>query len=179
MNIYTCTFPILVLPFKQHLEVKQPLLDAIDTTDTVDLKEPFSAISRSNYRNCSLQDQYWQLVSGPIQQQVSEAVSSYGYMAEITQQWFQQYQRHDTHPWHTHPGSDLSIVYYVELPDHAATEFLDLVTKKITSFPVHEGDLLIFPSVMTHRSPVNRTTNRKTVIAMNARAANATTEMRY
>ncbi len=179
MKVYSFTFPVLVLPFSQHSQVKDQVLALIEQTDTDPIKEPVNSITKGNWQQSSHKDAYWQLIADAMHQDINQATRTIGYEATVANQWFQQYLRHDTHSWHTHPGSDLSIIYYVELPAYSATEFLDTASNKVSSFPVQEGDLIIFPSLLTHRSPVNRTPHRKTVIAMNARATNHSAEMRY
>jgi len=81
---------------------------------------------------------------------------------KIHNAWFVQYKKNDKHAWHTHPESNLSAVYYLELPKkELITEF------KNNKIKAKEGDILIFPSYMLHRAPVNKTNERKTVISFN------------
>ena len=81
---------------------------------------------------------------------------------KIHNAWFVQYKKNDKHAWHTHPESNLSAVYYLELPKkELVTEFKN---KKVKT---EEGDVLIFPSYMLHRSPINKSNERKTVISFN------------
>lgn len=167
------------MPFDSHQAVKDQLLTLIEQIEPAPLSEVSSIIAKSNWQQSTLDDGYWQLIAQDMQKALDSAASTIGYEAKIASQWFQQYLKHGTHAWHTHPGSDLSIVYYLELPPYTATEFLDAASGKISSYPVQEGDIAIFPSVLIHRSPVNRTPGRKTVIAMNARASNYSTEMHY
>ena len=76
--------------------------------------------------------------------------------------WFQQYMQGSDFGWHQH-GGHFAVVYYVELPDpNEATEFL-----QYGKFDVKEGDLLIFPTFMVHRSPEIKSNKRKTIIATN------------
>ena len=62
--------------------------------------------------------------------------------------------------WHNHENEGkLSAVYYLELSKkELVTEFKN---KKVKT---EEGDVLIFPSYMLHRSPINKSNERKTVI---------------
>jgi ectoine hydroxylase-related dioxygenase (phytanoyl-CoA dioxygenase family) len=80
----------------------------------------------------------------------------------VSNLWFQQYQKKDYHPWHNHAKSNYTGIYFVELPEKLGTEFLN-----ITIDELNEGDLLIFPSSIMHRSPVNTTDKRKTIISFN------------
>ena len=48
------------------------------------------------------------------------------------------------------------------------TEIYDYTTnKKIPNLYVKEGDLLTFPSIFPHRSTINNTNKRKTIISFN------------
>ncbi len=84
--------------------------------------------------------------------------------AEIANYWFQQYSNSNYHSWHLHPKCHFSSVYFIELPDKSlATEF-----KNHKSIAVKEGDIITFPSYWVHRSPINSSGKRKTVIAFNS-----------
>ena len=76
--------------------------------------------------------------------------------------WFQQYEHDSWFSYHTHPNSNFAGIYYVELPDGSATEFLNFQSPE-----VKEGQLLIFPSFLAHRSNPNPSRDRKTVVSFN------------
>ena len=78
--------------------------------------------------------------------------------------WFQQYVKNGAHQWHTHPNSHFTNVYFVELPSK-------LLTTEILGhdrLDLNEGDLLTFPAYSYHRSPINLTNERKTIISFNS-----------
>lgn len=83
--------------------------------------------------------------------------------------WFQQYETSDFHSWHRHYNSEWNFVYYLEFDkDCPATEFKNPLNPKETYIPeVREGQYILFPSILAHRSAPNRSRGRKTVIAMN------------
>ena len=77
--------------------------------------------------------------------------------------WFQKYNKNSTHDWHTHAGSHFTNVYFVELPNKEnATQI-----KGLKNLNVEEGDLITFPAYWAHRSPINKTDKRKTIISFN------------
>ena len=87
----------------------------------------------------------------------------------IHNMWYQQYYKNSHHEWHTHPWVQFSSVYYVELPDERyATQFKNPVNNEIFQLNVKEGDLLIFPSALIHRSPKIKSNKRKTIISFNS-----------
>ena len=78
--------------------------------------------------------------------------------------WFQQYSKLNYHEWHTHPETNFTNVYFVELPNGSlGTEIFNVEKLKL-----QEGDLLTFPGYFYHRSPLNKTKKRKTVISFNS-----------
>lgn len=78
--------------------------------------------------------------------------------------WFQQYLKLDHHNWHTHESSNFTNVYFVELPNKSlGTEIFNHKKLKLK-----EGDLLTFPAYYLHRSPINDTDKRKTIISFNS-----------
>jgi len=78
--------------------------------------------------------------------------------------WFQQYCKSDYHNLLTHAGANFANVYFVELPDKSlATEIY-----KNKNLNLKEGDLLTFPAYLYHRSPVNNSNKRKTIISFNS-----------
>ena len=87
--------------------------------------------------------------------------------AEIPQPWFQQYFEPDTGlGWHAHDSS-IAVIYFVELPNPKdATEFY-----LEGQFDVKEGDVMMWPSYLNHRSPPLSSAGRKTIIATNVNLA--------
>ena len=64
--------------------------------------------------------------------------------------------------------TNLSLVYYIELDNKdKSTEFYDSVKKEKFQLDVKEGDIVVFPSFIPHRSPKIVTDNRKTIISCN------------
>ena len=82
--------------------------------------------------------------------------------------WFHQYNKNDFHDWHLHGGCHFASIYYLELKNKDyETEFYDYENNKIIKFNIEEGDLIIFPAFIPHRSPKILDDNRKTIIAAN------------
>jgi hypothetical protein len=83
---------------------------------------------------------------------------------KISHIWFQQYEKNNTHGWHTHPKAHFTNIYFVELPSNSLTTEI-LGHDKLN---LNEGDLLTFPAYFYHRSPINLTNERKTIISFNS-----------
>ena len=76
--------------------------------------------------------------------------------------WFQTYGKNGKHAWHTHSQTNFSNVYYLECPEGAGTEFIDIDMK------CEEGEILSFPAFLPHRSPPLLSDLTKTIIAFNS-----------
>ena len=91
---------------------------------------------------------------------------SLGYSGIIINQiWFQKYKHSDNHVWHIHSGSYTG-VFYVEFPQDSPKTQL-LLNEKVIDLEAEEGDIVIFPSFIKHRSPVNTSNNSKIIISYN------------
>ena len=86
---------------------------------------------------------------------------------EITDLWFQIYKKGDYHTIHTHPNTNLTNVFYVNLPNTEVKTEIFLPNKEIFSINVREGDILTFPAYYAHRSPVNIFKEDKIIISFN------------
>jgi hypothetical protein len=86
----------------------------------------------------------------------------------IHNSWFQQYSKSNYHEWHTHPETNFTNVYFIELPNESlGTEIFNCEKLKL-----QEGDLLTFPGYFYHRSFLNKTKKRKTIISFNSSFSN-------
>ena len=99
---------------------------------------------------------------------------------EIRHLWFAQYEGEADFGWHTHEGCNMSAIYFVEAPEeHHITEFhgLDVSTDNPRfGEPITEGDLMVFPAMVPHRSKPIYNTKRKTIIGINGEMMNSNLE---
>jgi hypothetical protein len=83
-----------------------------------------------------------------------------------TAYWYQQYEKGDWHSMHVHGNCSFSNVLFVELPNkETATKYR--IKDKEYSFDVKEGEIISFPGILNHQSPVNMG-GRKTVFVWNS-----------
>ena len=89
---------------------------------------------------------------------------------EIINGWFQAYNEKDNHPWHVHPFTNYTNVYYLNLPNNSIkTQIYDVVTNEIIdNIEVSEGQVLTLPAHIIHRSPENNGKEKKIIIAFNS-----------
>ena len=79
--------------------------------------------------------------------------------------WFQKYKKDGVHNWHIH-GNNYTGVYYLKFPKHSTKT--QLVNKqKILEIDAEEGDIVIFPSFVVHRSPKITEDIEKIIISFN------------
>ena len=81
--------------------------------------------------------------------------------------WFQQYYYMQDHEWHNHMGSNLVVIYYVELDESGPKTIFKNEDSTILTPDVKEGDLIFFDGELMHKSPANKTKQRKTIISCN------------
>lgn len=111
--------------------------------------------------------EYFKKLLSPELDKIAKRLNHKGWRVQNT--WYQQYTNTNEHPWHNHNGANFSGIFYLELPEkELTTQFYDLKNKKIyESFNIKEGQMILYPSHIVHRSPINNTEDRKSVIAFN------------
>lgn len=172
-------------PFPPHQELKRKLLTSINREGNIQslgYKEESndnSKIRRLDWNNAKdLKTRKWVNILLPdLQGHFDDLANSLGYeFAEIEQLWFQQYIQNDNHPWHVH-SSNYTGVYYLEFPQGSPpTQIIDH-NDKLYTIDAKEGDLIIFPSFLIHRSPNVDHKIRKTIISFNIDFYNITKDM--
>ena len=156
---------------KNHNHIKSDLLDIFEVTEKRIEKNDLDLITYTDFRNNNHHTKrpYFTTFVNILDDFAKEFMRYYCIKDfTITNCWFQQYYKNDNHSWHNHGQTNISWVYYVELNDkHNCTEFYDTVNKQKFKLDVNEGDIVIFPSFLPHRSPIITTNNRKTIISCN------------
>tara|TARA_B100001094_G_scaffold199624_1_gene193697 strand:- start:40 stop:582 length:543 start_codon:yes stop_codon:yes gene_type:complete len=154
---------------QSHYEIKESILSYIDLydqigecTDKITKTDFFDPNRRSQYMDIFFNSEGAELLRQDICQK-------YGVTNFYTSGcWFQQYHNNDSHGWHLHGKNTVSMSYLLELDDSKhSTEFVDIEKKKTFQLNVSEGDVIIFPSHIIHRSPIITSDGRKTTIAIN------------
>ena len=162
----------VVSKFKYHEEIKDNLLSLIDKADYKSPKEEISEvnITKTDWFDATNPNREWlKYLVNPLAEQLKEMYMELNFDGfAIKESWFQQYLQDSEHGWHTH-SSNFTNVYYLELPE--GTPKTQIVSpydqKTIIEVDVKEGDLLIFPSFTLHKAPVNKSSERKTIVSYN------------
>lgn len=161
--------PIIVDNFPQHLLIKSRLIKLIEESNCKSLDTVGEQIDKTDWDRDS-DSAYKDFVVPYIMDIAGLWFDRMNYVqTERGAVWFQQYITQDFHDWHRHPNTDWGLVYYVELPaDGPATEFRNPLNPNQTFTPnVREGQFVLFPAILEHRSSENNSSERKTVIVTN------------
>ena len=153
---------------ESHSKIKSNLLDNISDYEQINTS-PDYVTKTDFYDNLESFPEYFNTLSQnltPLWDEICHKywAGNFGIMGV----WFQQYNNNDFHGWHFHGNSSISLSYFVELDDAKySTEFVDIQRKETFQMECGEGDVIIFPSYIIHRSPLIRSDTRKTTIAIN------------
>lgn len=161
--------PIIVGGIAAHRTIKNKVLKLIDEGMFKSLDTLGESIAKTDWDR-EEDKAYQEVVLPHLINAVGPIFHRMNYQVfDKTHMWFQQYEREDFHTWHRHPGTDWGLVYYIELPyDGPRTEFRNPLNEEETYVPeIGEGDFVLFPSFLEHRSIENYSTGRKTVIVTN------------
>ena len=170
---YTDTFqiPYFIVPLAEHIEIKETLLKIIKEDEIPGKNSEGQNIYKTDFFAQEKARLYYKIIMPLIDKSLRKFSHILEYDKLISKPssiWYQQYNKLNYHSWHHHGDARWSVVYYVELAeDSPGTQFKDCITSKYISPNVKEGDILIFPGWMLHRSPPNLSKKRKTIISCN------------
>lgn len=158
---------LFVSKFKNHLELKDKLIYLINKT---------SADLFDNENNKVITDyekdedfEYKKVVVPYLLKEIENVLSlSSDLLTKPKQVWFQQYRKDHFHSWHTHDNVQFGLIYFLKMKNNNyKTQFKQLNGDKI-DYNSNEGDVVIFPSYLPHRSPIiDIDREEKIIIGMN------------
>jgi len=160
-----------VADFEAHDKIKDGLLTLIDQSPANSMVNDNDKlnITKVDWDTATDFSRPWvTLLLKDLQPHLGGVFKSMGFdMFKIHEIWFQQYEQQASHGWHSH-GSNFTNVYYVELDEAAPkTVLINPYTREEFSPDVKEGQTLVFPSYVIHKSPDDFFENRKTIISWN------------
>ena len=175
-TVYPLVMQYFVRKMPYHAENKQIILDMIDKVEKIDetVTKPndrYQRITKYDYLVVdTVTNRPWvDFVTPKIWNVMNTMPPELGWsVPDIRAVWFQQYIQTDHHQWHPHAGCNWAGIYYLEAPDQSCiTEFIEPFTQNISRFSAQEGDIVLFPAQLLHRSTEFFSAGRKTVIAFN------------
>ena len=161
----------IINKIKEHKTIKKNLLNLIKKIPLNSIKNNTSNIEHTDWNlPKDIKREYLDLFYNIVRPYMFDMMKKlYCSNWIVRNGWFQQYKKNNNHTWHNHCGVNFSNIYYLEMPEqNMKTEFFDILTKKIITFNVKEGDLLTFPAFMIHRSDEIKNLKRKTIISFNS-----------
>jgi hypothetical protein len=173
MKKFKIDCPYVISSFSNHKEIKQQLLNLIDTADfeSVKFENVETDISKTDWQLAQEINREWlQLILNPLVDHMKTVYSHMGYDSLLIKDvWFQQYLNKSEHGWHVH-SSNFTNIYYLEMPEGTPkTQIINPFNQTdIIELDVNEGDIVTFPSFIIHRAPKNISNFRKTIISFNA-----------
>ena len=168
----TISVPYTVLQFEAHARLKEVILEEIHATPASSITSFDHSIYKTDWNTSDTHNyaNYAVLLKDGLHKELSQVFLLFGFEKFIIHDiWFQQYVQSNSHPWHNHAGCHYTCIYYLELPDTAPpTQFINpLNNSEVFQIEVKEGDILIIPSMIKHRSPEITVDTRKTIVSFN------------
>lgn len=172
MNKIKIECPCLIKNFDYHKEIKQNLLNLINQSNYSPLNDPGceTDITKTDWHLSKDFNRPWvKYLSNFLLDPMLQIYKDLGYDGyTLHELWFQQYEQLSGHGWHTH-SANFTNVYYLDMPDDAPKiQIVNAYNQvEIVELDVKEGDIVVFPSFVIHRSPKNLSNNKKTIISFN------------
>ena len=165
MEIKNIDSEFIMCDVPEHDKHKDILLNLIDKMPNT----PFGGVSRTDYHLPKDFEReyrryfYFHIVPNIMQQQTKYFKAK---RWEISHAWFQQYKEGSSHSSHTHPDTNFTNVYFLELPDQQFKTSIKTREKEY-DYKVKEGQIITFPAHLLHGSKTNGN-RRKTIISFNS-----------
>lgn len=161
-----------VSDFEPHEEIKQSLLDLIDQSAAGSAENPTDNlnVTKVDWQDSTDFSRPWVDYLMPyLNPHIAEVFKVMNFSKfRVKEIWFQQYLAKASHGWHTH-GSHFTNVYYLELDDSAPkTVLVNPFTREEFVPDVREGQTLVFPAYVVHKSPDDFFDKRKTIVSWNS-----------
>ena len=148
----------------KHHKFKNKILKEIDKTPASNIQGVYKTDWETD---SSIKRSYWEDYIKEIANRCIDILKKdlYGNINKKTwhhNHWFHVYTKDSRFDWHNHSESNFSGIYYISLPNKKyKTEFTDM------DLSIEEGNLLIFPSFLLHRSPLIKDQTKKIIVSFN------------
>jgi hypothetical protein len=172
--------PYFLFPYSKHDEIKEHVIkeiykeegnsvnvctNSVNSTDDDLIEKTDYYITyterRNKYQELLINNNFTDEINMQLQ---SKSIGAW----KLIDMWYQIYTTNGRHDWHIHGGSHWSFVYYLQLPPQAkGTMLRETYSQKNIELNYNEGDVLIFPSQVTHCSPINFDNREKIIVAGN------------
>ncbi len=154
-----------------HNDIKGTLLEKIKNSESTSIVNEEYTITKTDWPYCYDTERDWAnyFINNCIED-IKKFYNDLGHEKfTINNVWFQQYSKNSSHEWHNHARCNYSNVYFLELPEKSlATEVLLPYSNEKKVLEAKEGEMLIFPAHIYHRSPINLDDMNRTVLVFNS-----------
>tara|TARA_R100001086_G_C11724035_1_gene227740 strand:+ start:70 stop:609 length:540 start_codon:yes stop_codon:yes gene_type:complete len=153
--------------FKYHSVVQDQLINLLNKAASDFDCHPNDKINYLDWQNSTNMGREWvEFVKPFLQKHFLKCIKNLNLnTVQIKNLWFQKYKKDGVHNWHVH-SNNYTGVYYLKFPKHATqTQLVD--KQKILEIDAKEGDIVIFPSFVIHRSPKITEDIEKIIISFN------------
>lgn len=153
--------------FEYHHSIKDRLLMLINKSKNDFDGHPNDKIDYLDWRESANMNREWaQFIMPFLQRHFLKCIKHLNLnKVYIRDLWFQKYKKHGVHNWHVH-SNNYTGVYYLQFPK-GATKTQLVNEQKIFEVDAKEGDIVIFPSFIIHRSPKITEDVEKIIISFN------------
>jgi hypothetical protein len=172
MKIIKLNSICLINKFEKHNFYKKELLNIFSLEKNfIEKKDEYytDSIHKLDWHDSSNFNRDWvRLIIKDLQDYFENCLNVLNFEKVVVDNiWFQQYGLNGTHGWHTH-GSNYTGVYYVDFEkNYAKTELINPIDSNKITIDAEEGDIIIFPSFIIHRSALQKIQKTKTIISFN------------
>ena len=153
--------------FEYHSVVQDQLINLLNKAATDLDCHPNDKIDYLDWQNSTNMEREWvKFVKPFLHKHFLKCIKNLNLnTVEIKNLWFQKYKKDGVHNWHVH-SNNYTGVYYLKFPKHATqTQLVD--KQKILEIDAKEGDIVIFPSFVIHRSPKITEDIEKIIVSFN------------
>jgi len=173
MKIHKINAPVFIRSVLRHTEIKSELINIIKSGLVFSYKDSNISVYNTDYHVHStffniIGPKYWDVLFPEVQDHMRDVSLALDLTEwSISKYWYQEYRQGDYQPWHTHPRTGFTNVYYLSLPEGSKKTTLNIFGTE-TEFEVKEGDIMTIPGYVKHCSKIHTGDDPKIIIAFNA-----------
>ena len=153
--------------FKHHTKVKNQLIKLLNKAQNDFDCHPNDKIDYLDWQKSTDMEREWvKFIKPLLEKHFLKCIKHLNLnKVYIRNLWFQKYKKYGVHNWHVH-SNNYTGVYYLQF-SKGATKTQLVNEQKIFEIDAKEGDIVIFPSFIIHRSPKIIEDVEKIIISFN------------
>jgi hypothetical protein len=171
MKFYDLKSYYIVTEINEHINNKMDILSLINSTKSNSITKDDDFVTKTDWEFQNEKKDYLEKFYTMIRPYMDKMTYELKCTEwNISNAWFQIYNKKSKHNWHLHNNTNYTNIYYLHLPiSNLKTQLYDIRNEKvIDNIEVKEGQLLTFPAHIIHRSPENYSDEPKVIISFNS-----------